>query len=92
MEIQKFNPTFNGRADLDKSVNVGKMLRNSSITNDSRTSNNNKSRFILKNSSHTEHIEQVIQFFNLTGTWDQIELINGAILDGDFSDFIELIS
>ena len=25
---------FNGRADLDKSVNVGKMLRNSSITND----------------------------------------------------------
>ena len=84
---------FNGYADLDNSVNVGKMLRNSSITSDFKNlveiiskSQSSKSR------SHTEHIEQVIEFFNSTGTWDQIELINGAILEGDFSDFIELIS
>ena len=84
---------FNGRADLDKSVNVGKMLRNSSITNDFKDLEQIISQdSSSKNSSHTEHIEQVIQFFNSTGTWDQIELINGAILDGDFSDFIELIS
>ena len=84
---------FNGYADLDNSVNVGKMLRNSSITSDFKhlveiISQSPSS----KNSTPTEHIEQVIEFFNSTGTWDQVELINGAILEGDFSDFIELIS
>ena len=84
---------FNGYADLDNSVNVGKMLRNSTITSDFKHLVEIISQSpTSKNSTHTEHIEQVTEFFNSTGTWDQIELINGAILEGDFSDFIELIS